>query len=804
MAESVQPTPIEFLPRFCGDGFDVLSQPVWVLDFATERNVYANAAGLRMWGVASVEALKAREVPAMSTVSRTRLEEVIRRSVSGEATFERWTFYTASEPQTFDILMQAVRVDDDHVGILNIGIPVRNDLSDRRAAEALRYSRDQITFFDTEGRALYRNAAAISTYPSDRADLVARFADAAAGGRFLEELRRTGTAQAFVEVATATGPRWHGIEAVATLDPETGGTAYLVGEHDVTALKLAEANLRLREQELHQAQTMAQLGSWRLDLSNQTYHLSRTLSAMLKLGPEPIDAAKASELLHPLDRENFSSLLRGIFNGAESAEGSSRVILHDGDVRHLWTRCAPERDASGKLVAIIAVVRDITEDVRARQRIDFLAVHDGLTELRNRVGFSDALDQALVRTGQAGGCLFMIDIDGFKEINDTRGHAVGDTVLIEIGQRLRNAVEPDGIAARLGGDEFALILPYRTDRRELDEFARRLVADLCAPVMVDDAPVMLAASVGISLWPHDAGDIGNLQRNADLAHYTVKAEGGGFAFFDRSMRDVADKRRWVVDNLPRAMKSGAIEMHYQPLIRLSDGVRVGFEALVRWRDPVRGLIPPDRFIPIVEECGLMATFGSHILWQVAAQIQRWVAVGREPGKVAVNLGAGQLLGGDLVGDLRAILAETGLDPARLELEVTETVTVGRRTAEIVSTLETLREMGIAVVLDDFGTGHASLTHLRRLPIDRIKIDRSFVTNLGVVNADTAVVRAMLDIARTMDLSVVAEGVETEEQLARLVAIECPLAQGYLFGRPLPPEAPDFWRLDDSLAVGAGV
>lgn len=781
MTESCSPLSGGRLAHFDPKGLEGLCTPVWVFNMNTQRRVFANSAGLALWGVPSQEMLARSDSPLLSKQALARLQDVIRRSQRGEIARERWAVQAPAGWFALDLILQAVLLDGGEVGILVIGLPVRIDPGDQRLGQAAHGTATQMVFIGDD-----------TPVPAGGPGHAAGFLRNTEGAALMQQVRAHGAGVLYAELRTGGDARLIGIEAVRAFEPVSGQTGLVIGEHNLTRLKQAEADYAAREAARATQESGEGAGSWRLDLATNVYTFSPAMAAMLVLKAVALEAVHAAELLHPLDRAQFQGMLRAVLEGADDVTGECRVLLASGAVRHLACRCRAERDEAGRIVAIIGTMRDVTDDAAVRERIAFLVEHDSLTALRNRTGFVACLGEAIQRTGEAGGCLIFIDLDDFAQINESRGHAAGDAVLMEVARRLEREVGRDGTVARTGGDEFAVVVPWQNDRDRLEAFARRLAASLHRPVVVDGILVRIGASLGVCRWPQDGTDAATLQRNADLVNDAIKAEGGGFAFFDHALRERSDMRRWVVSHLPDAIRDGHIRVFYQPLIDLATRVRVGFEALVRWHDPEFGLIGPDRFIPLVEQAGLMPVLGRHIIARTAEQVQAWLGEGFDPGRVAVNLGAGQLTGSDLVADVHQILQRTGLDPRRLELEVTETVTVGRRTAEIVETLEALRAMGIIIVLDDFGTGHASLTHLKRLPVDRIKIDRSFVSNLGRVSADTAVIRAMLEIARTMELSVVAEGVETEEQAGYLSAIGCPLAQGFLFGRPLPPHERGLW------------
>ncbi|HEX6678109.1 MAG TPA: EAL domain-containing protein [Actinomycetes bacterium] len=407
------------------------------------------------------------------------------------------------------------------------------------------------------------------------------------------------------------------------------------------------------------------------------------------------------------------------------------------------------------------------------------AQHDALTGLPNRVLFTERVDQAM-RAGGDQAVLF-IDLDDFKWVNDSLGHAAGDELLVVVARRLQASVREGDLAARLGGDEFAVLV--REGGIEVGRMvAARIIAALGQPMQVAGMQLMVQASVGIaavSEWR----DTAELLRNADVAMYDAKERGKGqFRVFEPSMQDRVRDRIGVEAELRRALERDELVLAYQPLIRLSDEEVVGVEALVRWRHPTRGLLAPAFFLPVAEESGLILPLGRWVLREACRQACDWVA-GRDgrPFKVSVNLSARQLHHPDLVDEVVGAIEDAGLDPGALVVEITESMVLRDHQA-VAAKLQVLRGLGVGVALDDFGTGYSSLSHLQHLPVDQIKIDRSFV------GGQDHVVEAVLQLGRTLRLQTVAEGVETRQQAERLRALGCELAQGYHFGKPLEPAA----------------
>jgi diguanylate cyclase (GGDEF)-like protein len=431
----------------------------------------------------------------------------------------------------------------------------------------------------------------------------------------------------------------------------------------------------------------------------------------------------------------------------------------------------------------VATHDDITERKQAEARIAHMARHDTLTDLPNRAHFRERLDEALSRIQRYGGRLSVlsVDLDRFKEVNDSLGHPIGDKLLREAAGRLRNCAREVDIVARFGGDEFAVLQTGLQRPEDASALAHRIVQAVSEPYEIEGHSLVIGASVGIATAPADGGDADQLIRNADMALYRAKAEGRGtFCFFEAEMNERAQARRALELDLREALEQGEFELYYQPLVNVRTGDVTGFEALLRWIHPERGLVSPAEFIPLAEEIGVIVPLGEWVLRQACREAAGWPA----GMKVAVNLSPIQFRSRNLVQAVIVALAVSKLPASRLELEITESVLL-QETDTTLATLHQLRSLGVRISMDDFGTGYSSLNYLRSFPFDKIKIDRSFIGDLAA-NADCeAIVRAVTGLGSSLGMTTTAEGVETRDQLEKLRAEGCTEVQGYYFSAPRP-------------------
>jgi diguanylate cyclase (GGDEF)-like protein/PAS domain S-box-containing protein len=466
---------------------------------------------------------------------------------------------------------------------------------------------------------------------------------------------------------------------------------------------------------------------------------------------------------------------------------SSTLIRRDGLEIPIEDSIAAIHDRQGQAIGAVIVFRDVSVARAMARQITHSAEHDFLTGLPNRMLLNDRISQAIAsarRHTRHVAALFL-DLDGFKHVNDSLGHPIGDKLLQSVATRLVAAVRGTDTVSRQGGDEFVVLLPDLLQPEDAAVMAGRILRDVAQPHLVDQYELHVTTSIGVSVFPDDGADAETLIKNADTAMYQAKENGRqSFQFFKPAMNARAVERQSIEENLRRALERREFTLHYQPKINLKTAEITGAEALIRWTHPSRGPISPAQFIPIAEDCGLIMPIGRWVLRHAAQQAQAWVDAGLRPVTMAVNVSAMEFRDDDFLRGLFAILDESRLAPRALELELTESVLM-KRVASTALILQTLRKSGVQVAIDDFGTGYSSLSYLRKFPIDTLKIDQSFVAQIDNGDDDAAIVTAVLGMARSLKLRVVAEGVETFEQLEFLHAFRCEEAQGYYFSRPVP-------------------
>jgi diguanylate cyclase (GGDEF)-like protein/PAS domain S-box-containing protein len=465
------------------------------------------------------------------------------------------------------------------------------------------------------------------------------------------------------------------------------------------------------------------------------------------------------------------------------------LIRRDGIESAIEDSSAPIHDRRGKVTGAVMVFHDVSAARALSGKLAYYAQHDGLTELPNRVLLNDRLTRAITvaQRHQTGLAILYLDLDRFKHINDSLGHSVGDRLLQSVATRLSECVRASDTVCRLGGDEFVILLSEITQAQDAAVCADKLLQVVRMPHLIDSHEVHVTASIGIGVYPGDGTVVEALMQNADSAMYEAKDRGrNNYQYYRSDLNSSATERQSLESGLRHAIERHELELHYQPIVNVMTGSIAGVEALIRWQHPTLGFVLPAQFISVAEESGLIVPIGQWMLRKACRQANDWREQGLPPIRLAVNISAVELRSKEFVAGVAAILAETRLDPRRLELELTETFLMqdAKATALV---LNALKELGVQLALDDFGTGYSSLSYVRRFPIDTLKVDRSFVRNLTRDADDASVVSAVINMGQSLHMRVVAEGVETREQLLFLKEHDCTEAQGYHFSRPLKAE-----------------
>ncbi len=496
------------------------------------------------------------------------------------------------------------------------------------------------------------------------------------------------------------------------------------------------------------------------------------------------------QFIHEDDRFYVKELAAQLGTGSVARNTAlTRVYRSDGQTIWVEWHNSALRDEAGAVVSILSLGQDVTTRLAAEERLIHQATHDGLTGLPNRSLLQDRLRQAMLRAKRTGArvATLFIDLDRFKEINDTYGHRAGDNLLREMTARFSNSIRETDLLVRLSGDEFMVMIEDVTDTATPATVAKKILGCAREAVIVDSHAVHISASIGISLYPDDADDVETLISHADMAMYHAKELGkNGYQTFSSDLADKAMSNRLLEESLREAIVRNELVLHYQPKVDMASGNMIGAEALIRWQHPTRGLLGPHMFLHLAETGELVHAVGNWVLNTAFAQVRQWENEGLVNVKVAVNLSAGQFSAIKLADHIKTLLDANGCSPGAIEVEVTETSML--QDPELVGrTLAALRVFGVSVAIDDFGTGYSSLSHLKRFPIDTMKIDRSFISDVLTSSDDAAIVTAVIALSKALNIKVVAEGVETEGQRQFLSERGCDTYQGYLFNKPMPAD-----------------
>jgi diguanylate cyclase (GGDEF)-like protein/PAS domain S-box-containing protein len=574
--------------------------------------------------------------------------------------------------------------------------------------------------------------------------------------------------------------------SIALMNDEGGPARLVFILQDITEQAAAQAALLESRELLRMTLDVARIGTYRRDEAAGVIHcpLETKLMHGLPTGDGPVPTSIWFSMILPEDQVCFRATMAEVHREHRSVVTLEYRYHHPTEgIRHIETRLRVLYDETGRSTGSVGVIIDVTERRAAEAMIAHLAHHDPLTGLPNRTLFRTRLEQALERARRGERfAVLCLDLDRFKAANDTFGHAIGDALLRAVTERLNAAVRPTDTVARLGGDEFAIIQTQLDNPADSGVLARRIVEAIAQPFELSGHHVVIGTSIGIAVAPDDGLEADGLLRNADTALYGAKTGGrGGHRFFESEMDTRMQAQRTLELELRDALKNQALALLYQPTISVATGAVTGFEALLRWHHPTRGLVPPDRFIPVAEAIGLMVPIGDWALRVACAEATAWPGTPR----VSVNIASSQFAHKGLVDSVAAALRLSGLAPNRLELEITEATMLTDAEANL-ATLHRLKALGVGIAMDDFGTGYSSLSHLQRFPFDKVKIDRTFIAGLGQSRASAAVVGSVIGLCTSLDMRTTAEGVETQDQFQALAAIGCDEAQGYFLSPPLPP------------------
>lgn len=574
---------------------------------------------------------------------------------------------------------------------------------------------------------------------------------------------------------------------------------------DITERKQAQEALFKREQEFRTLVENSPDTIARYDHTCRRVYANPRMVSVLGGDTARILGATPIQVPGGETAREYENVLRQVFEQAVERHFELRWQQDDAQFcSHI--RMTPEFDRAGRVAHVLSVGRDITEIDHYRQKIRQHAFFDSLTGLPNRQLLSDRIARTISDTTRHGirFGLMLLDLDNFKEVNDTLGHGAGDRLLCEAATRMQDCVSVCCTVARLGGDEFAILLPDARSADEPANTARKILREFARQFVVDGRELFVTVSIGIALYPDDSSDGDILYRYADSAMYRAKKLGrNNFQFYTRELTEHSQERMELGSALRGAQKSGELVLYYQPQVELATGRVTGAEALIRWVRSGHGMIMPDQFIPIAEDSGLIVDIGAWVLRTACATVAQWNRTQEIPVRMAVNLSTRQFIRNDLAGSVRCVLAETGCKAEWLELEITESLLL-EDSNDVNTMLSELCDMGLSISIDDFGTGYSALSYLHRFPVGQVKIDRSFVKDISERREKRELVKAILSIAEALNLESVAEGVETREQADFLMAQGCQLAQGYLFGKPMPRETFDVLLASGRTHVVSGV
>ncbi|MDP1705351.1 MAG: EAL domain-containing protein [Sulfurimicrobium sp.] len=769
---------------------------------------YVNEGAVRQTGYSRQELLSMTPLDLKLEFGEAPFRQMLEPLLSGEVRVLRFAAShrrKSGEDISVDVILQYLASANAEPKL----VAIVRDISDRRETElalkremsewtqAMDSFEDVIYLLDTQRRLVRANKMFYA---------LARTSPAEAIGRHITEIihplgelvpcpvcqaqEEKRDAVITMEADHPDNPAGRPLEITVKIIRDEAGMAsgILMAIHDLSHARKIEAKLRENKETLKRAQAIAHVGSWKLDIPTQTVNWSDETYRIfgLPIG-SPIRHDTRFSMALSEDREFVANDWNQVLAGS-SYDIEYRIQTSHG-IRWVRDRAEVVFDGEGKALALIGTVQYITENKEKEAQIEFLAFHDPLTRLPNRLLAKDHLEMAAAyasRTHTRVALLFL-DLDNFKTINDSLGHAVGDALLKAVAARLRDSVRSTDTISRQGGDEFLMLLPDASDTEAITDIAQKVLRTLNAPFDIDGHQLATSASIGIAVYPDDGSDFDTLLKKADTAMYQAKKAGRStYRFYTEQMNVDAVERHQMLTGLARALERKEFVLYYQPQIDIASGAVVGAEALIRWQHPERGLVPPGLFIPVAEDSGHIVPIGEWVLQEACRQAAAWQQAGLPELIMAVNLSAVQFKRSNLETSVTQALADSGLRPELLELELTESILI-QDTENMLGTVHRLKALGVKLSIDDFGTGYSSLSYLSRFAVDKLKIDQSFVRDMVDNPGNAAIVRAIIQMAKSLNLKTIAEGVEDESLLAPLRLHHCDEAQGYYFARPMPAD-----------------
>ncbi|MGA2781043.1 MAG: EAL domain-containing protein [Smithella sp.] len=569
-----------------------------------------------------------------------------------------------------------------------------------------------------------------------------------------------------------------------------GDRATLGSFMDITGRKRSEEALRQNEEKYRTILESIQESYFEVDLAGNFTLVNDSTCLLLGYSKEEMMGMNNRQYTDKEYSKKLFETFNKVYSTGKPTEGFDwQIIRKNGDKRYIEASVSLKKDSSGNPIGFRGIVRDATERKKVEQQLNHMATHDALTGLPNRLMFSQLLNHA-IRTAQRHKrqlAVFFIDLDRFKTINDSLGHEAGDQLLQEMAIRFKQLLRADDVVGRLGGDEFIILTEEVDDLSQVANVAHKLLTIVIKPIILLDEECRITASIGISMYPKDGEDEQSLMKNADMAMYFAKEEGkNNYQFYSKDIQSQSKERFSIETNLRRALERNELSLEYQAKVDFKTGMITGVEALLRWQNPSLGSVTPTQFIPVAEETGLIVPIGRWVMKTACAQNVAWQRQGLPPVRMAVNLSLRQLMDDNLLGDIKAALVDSGMEPNLWELEITESMVMHNPT-RMIEVLTNIKKMGVRLAIDDFGTGYSSLAQIKHFPIDTLKVDRSFIRNLPYDSEDRAITEAVIAMGKTLNLTVVAEGVETQAQKDFLQDHICDEMQGFHFSKPIAPD-----------------